>query len=93
MEVSIISEYIATRQESQATASFWRKLSTNNDLTLKMTNMNIGKNKTSLFGVDIAKTLKLPHPQKYTGHCWRVTPINLMADNGRTKEQIKQLTG
>ena len=37
----------------------------------RFTNVNVGKNTLGYFGVEIASELLLPHPETFTGHCWR----------------------
>jgi len=37
----------------------------------RFTKVNIGKNCIGYFGVEIATELCLPHPETFTGHCWR----------------------
>ena len=95
IEVKCLDDYIATRIKTIPNGSFWRYLIVDkkNDGILNMTERNIGKHTLRMFGEDIAKALHLPYPENYTGHCWRSTSINLLSDNGRTVNQIKQLTG
>ena len=37
----------------------------------RFTSVNVGKNTLGGVGVEVARELCLPHPESYTGHCWR----------------------
>ncbi len=44
-------------------------------------NSVIGKNYLGQVGIEMAKELLLPHPETYTGHCWRRSAGTKASDN------------
>jgi integrase len=54
---------------------------------------NVGKTVIANVGKMIATALKLPEPEKYTGHVFRRTGITLMANTGASLVQIKAYSG
>ena len=54
---------------------------------------SLGKNPATKIGIETATFLKLRNPEKYTGHCWRVTACTLLAEEGQTLAQIKNASG
>ena len=59
----------------------------------KFVNQPMGRNKLAMIGVDIAKMLQLPHPETYTGHCFRRTSATLAADGGATTAEMQRHYG
>lgn len=59
----------------------------------KCTRQVVGINKFSKFPMQIAQYLKLPDPQKYTGHCFRRTSATLLVDAGGDLLQLKKHGG
>jgi len=58
----------------------------------KFTNQSISR-KFSNAGMEIAKLLKLPNPESFTGHCFRRTSATSMADNGATVTELQRKFG
>ena len=59
----------------------------------KCTVQPIGKNKIAGMPEEIAAWLKLPNPEKYTGHAYRRTAATLLATGGGTMFDLKLLGG
>lgn len=59
----------------------------------KCTNQPIGINKFSKMPREIATVLKLPNPEKYTGHSFRRTSATLLADAGADITTLKRHGG
>jgi hypothetical protein len=53
----------------------------------------IGKGPCSQVGVDIAKSLGLANPEKFTGQTWRGTSTTLGADAGLNDSELQNITG
>ncbi|KAJ1388924.1 hypothetical protein B484DRAFT_409489, partial [Ochromonadaceae sp. CCMP2298] len=53
----------------------------------------VGKNKASEAGKEIAALLGLPEPHRYTEHCFRRTSITFMCNSGMTAQQMKGVSG
>ena len=59
----------------------------------KFINSPVGENSLRKFGVDMATFLELPHPQKYTGHCFRRSAATQLAATGASEQQMKDKFG
>ena len=59
----------------------------------KCTNQPIGENKFSSFPKMIAMFLRLPNPELYTGHAYRRSAASIIADGGRTIEDVQNAGG
>jgi hypothetical protein len=93
-EVGVLKRYFATRALEQPQKSMWRYLLMNKKTgKITMTNNNIGINATKQFGKDSATALKIPNPERYTGHWARTAAINVGIENGGTVEQMVAMTG
>jgi integrase len=57
--------------------------------TKKFTTVPIGKFTLGKIGKEIAKVLKKPDPEKFTGHCWRRSAATAAADNGATTMMMR----
>lgn len=57
------------------------------------TNQPFGHNSISQFPKKIATFLKLPHPERFTGHSFRRTAATLLANSGADVLQLKRLGG
>ena len=53
----------------------------------------VGRNALQQIGKNIATFLELPHPERYTGQCWRATAATMLADKGFNEAQIMAVTG
>lgn len=53
----------------------------------------IGKNVIAKVPKEMAKFLKLPNPNSYTGHSYRRSGTTIAANNGATIEQLKRMGG
>lgn len=59
----------------------------------KCTRQVVGINKFGKLPSEIAKFLKLPHPEKYTGHCFRRSSASLLVETGADLLMLKQHGG
>jgi hypothetical protein len=91
-EIRILDEYIDCFNSPQRKGRFFKKLKFGEG-KIVTTNQVIGHNTAANYGKVIAGLLKLPEPERYTGHCWRRTATTFAADKGLTLPQIKVLTG
>ncbi|CAN0074708.1 unnamed protein product, partial [Heterosigma akashiwo] len=66
---------------------FWAKY---NEASGKFVNSPIGKNLLAKIPSQIAEFLGLPDPELYTGHAFRHTFANILANSGCTKVQLQQ---
>ncbi|CAM9926110.1 unnamed protein product, partial [Heterosigma akashiwo] len=66
---------------------FWLKY----DVKLgKFVNSPVGKNLLAKVPSEIAEFLGLPNPEEFTGHCFRHTFANILANSGCSKVQLQQ---
>lgn len=56
-------------------------------------NSRMGRNRFREIFKEVATLLKLPHPERYTGHCGRRTSASICATKGATEVQLKSLGG
>ena len=85
---NICKEYLNIRKDQKGNTRFFCKMSDG-----KCENKPIGINKIGSFPKEIAKFLKLPNPELYTGHCFRRTSITMLADGGADITTIKCHSG
>ena len=56
----------------------------------KFVNSPVGKNLLAKIPSEIAEFLGLPNPEEFTGHCFRHTFANILANSGCSKVQLMQ---
>ncbi|CAM9880030.1 unnamed protein product, partial [Heterosigma akashiwo] len=89
----ILEMYIEKLEEDMSYAvgesnqRFWPKYS---EASGKFVNSPIGKNTMAKIPSEIAEFLGLPNPELYTGHAFRHTFANILANSGCTKVQLQQ---
>lgn len=84
---SQIGEYVLEGRLFKGTPKY------NHQDAAKFVNQAMGKNKLAMVGVDIARMLQLPHPEAYTGHCFRRTSATIAADGGVTTTEMMRHFG
>ena len=96
-EVKVINHYIScftSEMKEKLNGRFFRKLRYAKDgSTIVGTNRVIGINSLRVYSKQVAKSLELPDPQSYTGHCWRRTSITFATEQGLSLMEIKALSG
>lgn len=80
----IVKKYIKLRPSHTTTTNFFLNFQKG-----KCTVQTIGINKFRNFGKDIAKYLKLPNAEKYTGHSFRRSSATILSDSGATLKDLK----
>lgn len=104
MEEDALNQYIAcfpdppiraTNGEMNGrTGRFFRYLQPIKDSAeIRSTVKPVGKTPCAQVGIQVAKFLKLPNFEKYTGQTWRGTAATLCADAGLCDSEIQNVTG
>lgn len=83
---NIIRRYIALRPPHVPTDRLFLQYRNG-----KCTCQVIGKNTIAQIPKEMAKFLKLPNPDSYTGHSYRRTGTTIAANNGANLEQLKRI--
>lgn len=84
----IVQKYIDLRPPNVSTDNFFLNYQKG-----KCTSQNIGVNKISKMGRDIANYLKLPEAEKYTGHSFRRSSATILVDAGADITALKRHGG
>ena len=82
----IVKKYIKLRPPNQSTFFL-------NYQKGKCTLQKVGINKFGNLGKQIATYLKLPHPELYTGHCFRRSSATILVDSGEDITSLKRHGG
>lgn len=85
---NIVKKYMNLRPSHVVINSFFL-----NYQKSKCTIQRIGKNKFAIIGRQIAMYLKLPNPDRYTGHCYRRSSATLYIDGGGDITGLKRHGG
>lgn len=83
---NIIRQYIKLRPPNVPTDRFFLQYRNG-----KCTRQVIGKNMIANVPKEMAKFLKLPNPESYTGHGYRRTGTTIAANNGASLEELKRI--
>ena len=95
-EVAVIDRFLACFSAEELAAEncrLFRKLKQLNNGKIVITQQLIGKNTLPKYGVDIARTLGLENPHRYTGHCFKRSGVTWGADSGMSEAQLMAYSG
>jgi hypothetical protein len=87
--MAVLDRYRKSFDKDKQVGRFLKKIHINGKGTLQ----HVGIQKLSKYAQEIAEFLKLPEPEKYTGHCFRRTAATWAADSGCSLLQLKNLGG
>jgi hypothetical protein len=76
--VRAIDNYIELYEEKNRLGQFWRKMTVSGSPSKQP----VGVHTLALFPKEVATSLCIENPERYTGHCWRRTGGIILADKG-----------